>query len=352
METTLNSSTEIKKKSPLKFVIIGILLAIGLFFGIKYILNAMHHETTDNSQLASDQYHLIPQVSGRITKTYVKDYQNVKKGDTLFTIDTSNYAIQVAAAEANLQNAKANLEVAKRNPETLKTGLGVASSNIKAVEASKIKADQDLARAQNLVKEDVITKASFDAVQAEARAAEAQYQAAKAQYAVSEKQVDSAEDGIKAVEAMVKMREADLANAKLIYSYTTITAPSDGRLAEVQIREGQFVQAGQPLTDIIGNDIWIVANFKETQLNKITEGDVAIITVDAYPDNMFNAKVTMLSPATGANFALLPPDNATGNFVKVVQLVPIKLEFTDAIPADYNLEAGMSVSVSIPTNTQ
>ncbi|GGG49084.1 HlyD family secretion protein [Bizionia arctica] len=352
METTTETKPIQKKKNPLKFIIIGAILAIGLFFGIKYLLFMLHHETTDNAQLATNQYHLIPQVSGRITKTFVNDYQNVKKGDTLFTIDTSNYAIQVAVAEANLQNSIANLEVAKRNPSTLKTGLGVSSSNIKAVEASKIKAEQDLQRAQNLVNEDVITKASFDAVQAEATAAEAQYQAAKAQYAVSEKQVGTAEDGIKAAEAIVKMREADLANAKLIYSYTTITAPNNGRLAEVGIKEGQFVQAGQPLTDIIGSNIWVVANFKETQLNKIKEGDIATITVDTYPDKVFNAKVTMLSPATGSTYALLPPDNATGNFVKVVQLVPVKLEFTDVIPTDYNLEAGMSVTVSIPTHTK
>ncbi len=350
MENTTTNTTEVKKKGSLKFIIIGIILAIGLFFGIKYLLYAMHHETTDNAQLASDQYHLIPQVSGRITKTYVKDYQNVKKGDTLFTIDTANYAIQVSAAEASLQNAKANLEVVKRNPNTLKTGLGISSSNIKAVEAAKVNAQQDLQRAQNLVHEDVITKANFDAIQAEAKAAEAKYQAAKAQYKVSEKQVVTAEDAIKAAEAMVKMHEADLANAKLMYSYTTITAPSDGRLSEVKIKEGQFVQAGQPLTDIIGNEIWVVANYKETQLNKIKEGDSATITVDAYPDKVFKAKVTMLSPATGATYALLPPDNATGNFVKVVQLVPVKLEFTDAISADYNLEAGMSVTVSIPTH--
>lgn len=348
MKNTTTNTTQGKKKKPLKFIIIGIVLVIAIGFGIKYLLYSLGHETTDNAQLATDQYHLVPQVSGRITKTFVKDYENVKKGDTLFTIAADNYAIQVAAAEASLQNAQANLEVAKRNPETLKTGLSVSSSNIKAVEATKIKAEQDLQRAQNLVKEDVITKSSFDAIKAEATAAEAQYEAAKAQYDVSQKQIGSAKDQIKAAKAMVKMREADLANAKLMYSYTTIIAPADGRLAEVGIKEGQFVQAGQPLTDIIGSAVWVVANFKETQLENIKESSKATVTIDAYSGKEFNAKVTMLSPATGATFAILPPDNSIGNFVKVVQRVPVKIEFTDAIPADYNLEAGMNVTVSIP----
>lgn len=338
------------KKSPAKFIVIGLIIVIGLFFGIKYLLYALHHETTDNAQLQTDQYHLIPQVSGRITKTYVQDYQTVKKGDTLFTIATDDYAIRITSAEAALKNAEADLEVAKRGSGILKTGLGVSDYNIKAIEASKIKSEQDLQRAQNLVNEDVITKASFDAIKAQATAAEAQYQAAKKQYIVSQKQVGTADDQIKAAEAMVKMREADLANAKLIYSYTTLIAPVDGRLAEVEIKQGQFVQAGQPLTSIIGNDIWVSANFKETQLGKLKDGQAATITVDAYPKKVFNAKITMLSPATGAVFSILPPDNATGNFVKVVQRVPVKIEFTEPIPSGFNLEAGMNVTVSVPIN--
>ena len=350
MENPITTEPIKKKKNPVKFIVIGLVIVLGLFFGIRYLLYALHHETTDNAQLQTDHYQLIPQVSGRITKTYVKDYQTVKKGDTLFTIATEDYAIRIASAEANLQNAEANLEVAKRSPGILKTGLGVSDFNIKAVEAAKIKAEQDLQRAQNLVDEDVITKASFDAIKAQATAAEAQYQAAKEQYVVSQKQVGSADDQIKAAQAMLKMREADLANAKLIYSYTTLIAPVDGRLAEVEIKEGQFVQAGQPLTAIIGNDIWVLANFKETQLGKLKDGQVATIKVDAYPKKVFNAKITKFSPATGAVFSILPPDNATGNFVKVVQRVPVKIEFTEPIPSEFNLEAGMNVTVSVPIN--
>lgn len=331
------------------FLIIRIIVVVGLFFGIKYLIYALNHESTENAQLQTDVYQLIPQVSGKIEKSYVQDFQHVKQGDTLFLIATEDYSIKVTSAEANLQNAIANLEAAKRSPSTLRTGLEVVGSNIKAVEAANIKAQQDLARGKNLLKDDVITQSSYDALKAAADAAEAQYQAAKSQYTVSQKQVGTAEDQIKAAEATVAMRQADLANAKLLFSYTTVTAPADGQLSETKIQQGQFVQAGQPLTTMLGNSIWVIANYKETQLRKIQKGYEATITVDAYPDKEFKGKVTSLSPATGATFSLLPPDNATGNFVKVVQLVPVKIEFIDSIPSNYNLEAGMNVNVSIPT---
>ncbi|MGA9213516.1 HlyD family secretion protein [Kaistella sp.] len=338
-----------KSKKRLGFIMIGIIILIGLFFGIKYLVYALKHVSTDNAELQTDVYQLIPQVSGRIAKSYVDDFQHVKKGDTLFIIETDDYAIRVASAKANLQNAIADLEVAKRSPSTLRTGLGVPSSNIKAMEAANIKAQQDLERGKNLVKDDVITRANYDALKAAADAAEAQYQSAKSQYAFSQKQIGTAEDQIKAAEAVVAMRQADLANARLLYSYTTIIAPADGQLSETKIQKGQFVQAGQPLTTMLGSSIWIVANYKETQLRKIHKGDEAVITVDAYPQKKFKGKVTSLSPATGATFSLLPPDNSTGNFVKVVQLVPVKIEFNGSIPTNYNLEAGMSVNVSIAT---
>lgn len=347
MENNVKPPKTSKKK--IGFIFIGIIVLVGLFFGIKYLVYVLKHVSTDNAQLQTDVYQLIPQVSGRIEKSLVQDFQHVKKGDTLFIIDTDDYSIRVTSAQASLQNAIANLEVAKRSPTTLRTGLGVPSSNIKAVEATNIKAQQDLARGKNLVEDDVITRASYDALKATADAAAAQYQAAKVQYNVSQKQIGTAEDQIKAAEAVVAMRQADLANAKLLYSYTTIVAPADGHLSETKIQQGQFVQAGLPITTMLGSSVWVIANFKETQLRKIHKGYEAVITVDAYPKKDFKGKVTSLSPATGATFSLLPPDNATGNFVKVVQLVPVKIEFMGSIPSNYNLEAGMSVNVSIAT---
>ena len=346
----MEDKTNPQKKSTKRigFTVIGIIVVVGLFFGLKYLVYALNHVSTDNAQLQTDVYQLIPQVSGRIQKSYVKDFQHVKQGDTLFTIATDDYSIRVTSAEANLQNALANLEVARRSPSTLRTGLDVSRSNINEVEAANIKAQQDLERGKNLVKVDVITQASYDALKAAADAAEARYQAAKSQYAVSQKQVNTSEDQIKAAEATVAMRKADLANAKLIYSYTSITAPADGQLSETKMQEGQFVQAGQPLTTMLGSSVWVIANYKETQLRKIKKGYEVSITVSAYPHKEFKGKVTSLSPATGATFSLLPPDNATGNFVKVVQLVPVKIEFTDSIPSNYNLQAGMSVKISIP----
>ncbi|MDA8693441.1 HlyD family secretion protein [Saprospiraceae bacterium] len=337
-----------KSGSPVKYIFIGVAIAVAGYFGITYVLDMLHHETTDNAQIEADIYQLIPQVSGRILKTYVKDYDEVKKGDTLFTINTDEYSVKINSAEAGLQNALAQLAAAKSSELTAEANSEVSNANIAAVKAANVKAQKDLKRGENLVNDDIITRASFDAIKASADAAEAQYQAALSQYGVSKKQIGTSEDKIKAAEAMVAMRRADVANAHLIYSYTAILAPDDGRLAEVNMKEGQFVQAGQPLTSLIGKELWIVANFKETQLSKIEVGEPLDITVDSYPDKIFKGKVTSLSPATGAKFSLLPPDNATGNFVKVVQRVPVKIEFTEEIPKEYHLEAGMNVNVSIP----
>ncbi|WP_116124633.1 HlyD family secretion protein [Lewinella sp. IMCC34183] len=331
-----------------RFVLLGLGLAIGGYFGVRYILYAMHHETTDNAQLSADVYQIAPQVSGRIAKSYVTDYQRVAAGDTLYTIAPEDFALRVASAEAALRSAEAGVDLARRNSGTSSTGLDVSNANIDAARASYEKARQDLKRAQNLVDADVITRATFDATQATARSAEAQYQAAQAQYRVGRTQVGSAGSQIRAAEAQVALRQAELDNARLTLSYTTILAPAAGRLAESRTRTGQFVQAGQPLTSLVGEDMWVMANFKETQLESIHVDQPVTFSVDAYPGHEFRGKVVSVSPATGAQFSLLPPDNATGNFVKVVQRVPVKIALTESVPPDYHLEAGMNVEVSVP----
>ena len=334
----------------IRLVLVGVGLAVGGYFALHYILYALHHETTDNAQLASDIYQITPQVSGRIEKSYVSDYQEVEAGDTLYTIETRDYALRIASAEAALRTAEANVEVARRNSGTSSTGLDVNNANIASAKANYDKAQQDLERAQNLVNDDVITRASFDAIQAAARGAEAQYNAAQAQYRVTQAQVGSSGGQITAAQAQVALRQAELDNAKLTYSYTTILAPAAGRLSENHMQAGQYVQAGQPLTSLVGKDVWVMANFKETQLKGIHQDQLVSFTVDAYPDTEFRGKVVSVSPATGAEFSLLPPDNATGNFVKVVQRVPVKIALADSVPPGFHLESGMNVEVSVPIN--
>lgn len=337
-------------KKIIGYVVLIAALGIGGYYGFNYLMYTRSHEVTDNAQLSSDVYQLIPQVSGRISKSYVTDYQEVKRGDTLFTINPDDYAIRIQSAEANLDNAEANLEVSRRATGTTSSGLDVVTANITAAEAAYERAQQDLKRGENLVKDDVITRQNYDGLVAAEKAARAQYASVKAQYGVTQKQVGTASGQIKAAEAMVALRQADLKNAQLTLSYTAVLAPANGRLSATKIQEGQYVQAGQPLTSLIGEKLWVVANFKETQLGKIVVGQEASVEVDTYSGREFRGRVASLSPATGAKFSLLPPDNATGNFVKVVQRVPVKIEFTDSIPAGFNLESGMNVTVSIPIN--
>lgn len=350
---TSNSSEnkeDSKKKKRIRFIVVAVILGVGLIFGIRYIIFTINHESTDDAQLDADQYQIIPQVSGRVTKSYMNDYETVKEGDTLFTIEKDAYKIKVAAARAALENARAKLEIAKQNLSTQKSALGITGSNILAVEAEKTKADKDFERAKNLIKADVITQSDYDAAETKATAANAKYEVVKAQNTVSFKKINSAINAVKAAEAYVSAQQANLDQAKLYFSYTNVLAPANGRLAEVSIKAGTFVQAGQPLTALVGDSLWVTANFKETQIKDIKTGRSAVIKVDAYPDKDFKGKVHIFSPATGARFSLLPPDNATGNFVKVVQRVPIKISFVDSIPTNYHLEAGMNVTVTIPTD--
>ena len=248
------------------------------------------------------------------------DNEQVKQGDTLITLDPSDYRIRRDMAEAALQNARASVSAA-----------GATAS---AAAATERKLGADLRRNRSLRQQDVISPAEFDAVKAGAESSSAQFAAAASQRS--------------AAEAQVTLKEAELRNAELQLSYTTITAPASGHIAKKSVQPGQYVAPGQQLIALVGsNELWIVANFKETQLDKIAPGLPVIIKVDAYPGKEFKGKVESLSSGTGAQFALLPPDNASGNFVKVTQRIPVKIVFTEKPDKSRPFSAGMNVVVEV-----
>ncbi|TAE62351.1 MAG: HlyD family secretion protein [Bacteroidetes bacterium] len=290
-------------------------------------------EKTDNAQIEADISPISAKVNSYVAKVLVADNQAVKEGDTLLLLDDAAYKIAVLQAEVALEQANQAVELAKSNKQVVGSTIEGATANSKAVAnnlaaaqagvaAAKVKltiAAKNYTRSENLLAEKSVTQQQFD-------------------FAKAEK--DGAEKGVQAENA--------LAAARLQLSYCVVTAPSDGVVSKKTVQKGQSVAIGQPLLAVTNNTkMWVVANYKETQIANIKEGADAIIQVDAFGSEEFKGKVSSFAQATGAKFSLLPPDNATGNFVKVTQRIPVKIEFAQPIPSQFPLRAGMSVSVKI-----
>jgi len=354
------TATKTNRKFTLIFIVF---LILGIAYGGYKYIHSLSHETTDDAQVSKKMNPIIPRVGGYISKVFVKDNELVKKGDTLFTIDNSDYLVKVAEAKAALVAAENSYEAAKADIATSEATVAVSDANVKSatgtIETAKIRlrrATADFERYNNLYKNRSITKQQFEQAEAAKQEAESQLRILQEQQKASayQKSVASAKTNVGnkqvlVAEANVKKAKALLDAANLNLSYTVVKASIDGQVSTVDLQPGQLVQPGQSLFYIINNqETWVVANFKETQLNKMKEGQEVEVHVDAFPGDALKAKLTSFAPATGARFALLPPDNASGNFVKVVQRIPVKIEFTN--PADARvkqLRPGMNVDVDV-----
>ncbi len=362
MEAKSNTTTA-KKRNPVFIIILAILVIGGGWFGISKYQHSKHHEETDDAQVSADISPVIPRIAGYVSEIRVDDNQWVKKGDTLMILDNRDYQIKLqqaqaalATAQSSLKSAEATTNASRASIATTQAGIGTIDAQIAAAQVTLRRATQDYERYSNLIKDHSITQQQFEQAQAAKDAAEKQIailqeqknQISKQTNAVAAQSNATAEQ-IDIAGTTIKQREADVEAAKLNLSYTVITAQQDGLVSKVNIEPGQFVQAGQSLFSIVHSDnVWVVANFKETQLNKMTEGQKVIIHADAFPKHSFNAKVASFSPATGSTFALLPPDNSSGNFVKTVQRLPVRIEFTDkADSLIKKLRPGMNVDVDV-----
>ncbi|RXK85940.1 HlyD family secretion protein [Filimonas effusa] len=364
MSTTGTETNNGNKKRNKKFtIILAIVVILGGWFGISKYLHALHHEETDDAQVEANISPVIPRVSGYVTAVRVKDHQRVKKGDTLIILDDREMKIRLeqaeaalATAESNLASAQSSAGAAHANIATSEASVSTADAQIETAKINVWRATEDFKRYENLIKDHSITQQQYEQALAAKQTAEKQLQVLQQQKAQAAKQVNAvssqsnaATSQIGIAAASIKQRKVDVDDAKLNLSYTVITAAEDGIVSKVTTQEGQFVQAGAALFSIVlNNELWIVANFKETQVEKVREGQKVLVEIDAFPAHKFEARVGSFSPATGARFALLPPDNASGNFVKVVQRLPIRIEFTN--PQDSlikNLRAGMNADVDI-----
>lgn len=354
--STTQVTTETKKVNK-KFTIILILfILVGGGFALYKYFHSLAHEVTDDAQIETSISPVIPKVSGYIKKIYVEDNQEVKKGDTLMIIDDADFQIKVKEAEAALLAAKSQTRVSDANLATNQTqvasseaganaafaNVATADANIEAAKVQVWRTTNDFERYEKLYQNQSITKQQYEQALAAKESAEKQLKILIEQKRAIEKQANQVAKQVQTTKAQnqviasqkevinanIKTAEANLESAKLNLSYTVIIAPIDGKVSKIDLQPGQFVQAGQALFSLIPKDqTWVVANFKETQMEHIRPGQTVEIKVDAFPHHKFMGIVNSISPATGAKFALIPPDNASGNFVKTVQRVPVKITF-------------------------
>jgi membrane fusion protein, multidrug efflux system len=377
-----------------------IIVVIGLIWGIPKIIYALHHTGTDDAEITGDITTISPKVKGQVLAVYVVENESVKRGDKLVQLDDRDYKVALAQAEAAYNQAVANLPAAttavpqqsvlteaqtsQARATIAQAASGVLNAQEKAAtaqadylaaQANAVKAAHDETRAQLLVSEGAIARSDYDAAMAayadalasrdaakqNIAAAQASVRQAQAQVASSQAQLEQAETGNQTTEiksaqaqvgqAQVQAAAAALANAKLQESYTAITALVDGVVSKKSVNVGDIVSVGQPLMAIADQShLWIEANLKETQIENVRVGQPVDISVDAFPHQVFKGYVESISPATGATFALIPPDNASGNFTKVVQRVPVRIAIDMRSDPNRQLRQGLSVEVSIDTS--
>lgn len=324
------------------------LLAAGLIYVFSRFVHA-GVAYTDNAQV---RQHITPvntRVSGFIDRICFEEFQSVKRGDTLVIIEDAEYRLRLAQAEADLANARSGRSATTVGMAATQNNLSVSDAGIEEARVRLENARREAERYGRLLKEDAVTRQQYDNVQTAFEAAEARYeQLLRAKRTTS---LAKSEQGhrLEQNEAAIRLVEAAVELARLNLSYTVIVAPCDGVTGRKQIDEGQLVQPGQTLLDVVDSgEVWVTANYRETQLPYIAVGADVEMTVDAVPDVTYHGVVESVSDATGAAFSLIPQDNATGNFVKVEQRVPvrIRLEGNDA-EAMSQLRAGLNVECKV-----
>lgn len=364
---TVAKNEQKKKKSNIAKLINLVVLVIvlgGLFWVVKSYFNFGNDKYTNAAQVESFINPINTRVSAYIKEIRFVEHQPVKKGDTLLILDNREILTQVGQAEAAYMAALASKNVtsqsvntASNNVNTVGANVQAASAGIKAAKARLWNAEQNFNRYQNLLKDEAVTRQQFDQIKTEYESQKAQLevQIAQLQSVVNTKRsseltVNEVKSRIGLNDAEIKRVESALEMAKLNLSYTVITAPHDGIMGRRSVNVGQLLNPSQQVATIVDiNNVWITANYRENQMENVKIGGLAKVTVDALGGKEFEGKITAISGATGARYSAVPVDNSTGNFVKVQQRIPVRIEFTDKNKIEdlKQLRAGMNVQVTI-----
>ena len=352
------------KRAKIINYLVLILVLIGLFWVVKAYFNIGNDRYTNASQVETFINPINTRVSAYIKEIRFIEHQYVKKGDTLIILDDREIQTQLGQAEAAYMSATASKNAVSNSVKTASNNVNTASSNaqsakanIGATKARLWNAEQNYKRYENLMKDEAVTRQQFDQIKSDYEAQKAQLEAQILQYqavvnakTTSELSVNEVQSRLGMNDAEIKRTENALAMAKLNLSYTVITAPHDGIMGRRTVNIGQLLNPSQQVATIVDiNNLWITANYREKQMENVTIGGLAKIKVDALGGKEFEGKITAISGATGARYAAVPVDNSTGNFVKVQQRIPVRIEFTENNkPEDLKLlRAGMNVEVTL-----
>ncbi|PTL78708.1 HlyD family secretion protein [Vitiosangium sp. GDMCC 1.1324] len=391
------SPAQLQKKGRRGFLILGTIVSV-LLLGIGgYLVATRGQQTTDDAQVEADVVPIASRVGGPVMRVLVADNAFVHKGDALVEIDPRDYAARVKQAEAELESAQAQAQAADAQATVAEAGakggfssaramvstssaaassaeaqIAVAKASLARAEADARRTKLDLERQEQLVEAKAVSQKSYDDAKASNDAAQAALEGARAQLAAAEEgrrvaqskvaeaqgnldqsapidaKIAAARASAALAHARVKSAEAALEQARLQLDYTHIVAASDGQVSKLTIHEGQLLSPGQAVAELVPPETYVVANFKETQVGEMKPGQRVTVKIDAYDDEKLEAKVESLSGGTGARFSLLPADNASGNFVKVVQRVPVRITWVKP-PKDLVLRAGLSAEVTVHT---
>jgi membrane fusion protein (multidrug efflux system) len=339
-----------KTKKLIFNLVVGALIIVGIVWVCAHFIHLGRVEYTDNAQIKQLIVPVNSRVQGFVSKVYFEEYRFVHKGDTLAVIEDTEFRFRLAQAEADYQNALSGKSAMATSINTTESNITVSDAGIDEAKIRLDNAEREFIRYKNLYEQEAVTKQQYDAMKTN-------YEASKARYAQLLRQKQSTTlvkqeqtKRLDQTEAGIKLAEAALKLARLNLSYTVILAPCDGTPGRKNIQEGQLIQPGQTIVDMVdAEDKWVIANYKETQTANISEGNKVEIEVDAVPGVLFKGVVKSVSRATGASFSLIPQDNSAGNFVKVEQRIPVRIEFSkENKPEDMErLRAGMNVECEV-----
>lgn len=337
-----------RRAIPNFFILLVLAIGIGWTFG--RFIHWGNVEFTDNAQV---KQHLTPvntRVQGFIKRICFDEYQRVKKGDTLVIIEDTEYRLKVAQAEADYQSALAGKTAMHTTINTTQNNILVTDAAIEEQRVRLQNAEADFKRYEGLLKEEAVTPQQFDRVKTDYEATKARYEQLLRQKQSTSLVKQEQTQRLDQNESAIKLAEAELELARLNLSYTVILATADGVTGRKEIHEGELVQPGQTLVTLVdGTEKWVIANYKETQTTRMQKGQLVDIQVDALPGVAFEGRISSISDATGSFYSLIPQDNSAGNFVKVEQRIPVRIEFTARNRAEdlERLRAGMNVECTV-----
>jgi membrane fusion protein (multidrug efflux system) len=360
-----NDNAPSKFSSPLFVWPAAVVLAVLLYFGIGYVADVFTHESTDDAFIAGHITSVAPRIAGQVVTVHVLDNQMVHSNDLLVEIDPADYAITVAQKQSASVSQLANFRTVVAAYELMRAKVATAEATARESQAAADSAEStakiaqtNFDRIKDLLAQKTVSQQEFDNAQAVVTKARADFKSAQetveedsSKVDESEKQADAAFAEKDMAFSQVNEAQTNIAAAQLSLSYTKIFAPTDGRVTRKAVEVGDYLQAGQQIMSIVPPEVWVVANFKESQLKKMQPGQPVSVAIDSLGGREYSAKVDSVQAGSGAQFSLLPPENATGNYVKVIQRVPVKIVFTEALPADHVIGPGLSVTPSVQVST-